>query len=195
MTESPSQLEGLAEAAGFPSNQLNVAQAVAEAESGGNPTAISSTDDYGLWQINKAAHPDLFDKYTWSDPQQNADMAFAVWKAAGDSWDPWTTYKSGAYQKFLNAGVTPSGGGGGESSGSSSAGGGSAPGGGATNAGLFSLPDAIIQFFKDADSFLKLVGEFFQPSTLIRIGAGGAGLILAVAAFWLLGKEAFSDHG
>lgn len=68
--------------------------------------------------------------------------------------------------------------------------GGGSNGGGATLAGLFSLPDAIIQFFKDADSFLKLVGEFFQPSTLIRIGAGGAGIVLLIFGIIFLGKAA-----
>lgn len=76
---------------------LDDAIAIVLAESGGNPEAISSTNDYGLWQINRKYHADLFGKYKWNDPADNTKMAHEVWKAAGNSWSPWATYGGSRY--------------------------------------------------------------------------------------------------
>jgi len=102
-TLSGPQLAQLAIQAGFPQSEAATAAAVALAESGGRTDAISPTGDYGPWQINRLAHPDLFRQYIWNDPSglQNAKMAFSVWSAAGGSWSPWSTYKSGRYKLFL----------------------------------------------------------------------------------------------
>lgn len=88
---------------------LDTAIAVALAESGGDSKAISPTGDYGLWQINKKAHPTLIASGDWSDGKANTEMARKVWKDAGGSFSPWSTYKSQngqppAYMKHLGHG-------------------------------------------------------------------------------------------
>ena len=95
----------------FPADQVAMATAVAGAESTWNATAVNKAagGNYGLWQIN-SVHDRLLDARTWSDPQDNAWMAYQVWDAAdgnkGDgrgSWKPWSVYNSGSY-KSLPAG-------------------------------------------------------------------------------------------
>jgi hypothetical protein len=84
-----------------------IATAIALAESGGKTNAISLTQDYGLFQINKPAHPDLFAKYkNWDWPSQNILMAKQVYQNAGNKFTPWSTYKSGAYKSHLKAAQT-----------------------------------------------------------------------------------------
>jgi hypothetical protein len=61
------------------------------AESGGNPNAISPTDDFGLWQIN-ASNGSL----ATLNPYENARSAIVL-SHDGTDWDPWTTYHIGAY--------------------------------------------------------------------------------------------------
>lgn len=80
------------------SKNIDTAVAIALAESGGKTDAVSSTGDYGLWQINKKAHPGLFSLGDWKDPKVNAQMAASVYRAAGNSFKPWVTYNSGAYK-------------------------------------------------------------------------------------------------
>lgn len=68
-----------------------IAVAVAMAESGGNTTAASSTDDYGLWQIN-AIHFPGGGPYlvNWADPAVNAGYAIRI-SANGTDWGAWCT--------------------------------------------------------------------------------------------------------
>ena len=100
---SSSLVAAAAAAAGFTGADLAVAEAVALAESGGNPLAThvnsNGSTDLGLWQINNRAHPDLIASGDWRDPAANARMAYAVWQTSG--WGAWTTYRSGAYLKYL----------------------------------------------------------------------------------------------
>lgn len=90
----------LAKSVGFPNPEL--AAAIALAESGGVPNALAQTEretSVGLWQINLLAWP----KYTredMSDPQKNARAALEISKG-GNDWRPWTTYTTGAYQRYL----------------------------------------------------------------------------------------------
>jgi LysM repeat protein len=88
---SCSDLEKLWDAAGGDPDAAFMAAEIAMAESGGNPNAISPTDDYGLWQIN-ASNGAL----ATLDPFQNAKSAIIL-SHDGTDWDPWTTYTSGAY--------------------------------------------------------------------------------------------------
>jgi Lysozyme like domain len=101
----PNTIPGYAKAAGFTGADLAIAVAVALAESGGNPnaynpeTAAGTPQDmgsYGLWQIYLNAHPE-FAGQNLLDPQTNANAAFSVYQAAGNSFKPWTTFKTGAY--------------------------------------------------------------------------------------------------
>ncbi len=106
---TPAAIRAVASAAGFtddPAAQdLTISVAVALAESAGKTDAINTantngTRDYGLWQIN-SVHADLFKSAVWSDPAQNARMAFAVFKGAGYRWSPWSTFNNGAYKRFM----------------------------------------------------------------------------------------------
>jgi cell wall-associated NlpC family hydrolase len=101
----------------FPAGQVAMATAVAGAESSWNPTAVNKAagGNYGLWQIN-SVHDRLLDARQWSDPQDNAWMAYQVWDAAdgtkGDgqgSWKPWSVYNSGSYRAYLRDTVPTAG--------------------------------------------------------------------------------------
>lgn len=92
--------------AGFQGDDLATAVAVALAESSGNPNALGDLNitpggSVGLWQVNLKYHPE----YTTDqlrDPQQNANAAFAIYQAAGNSFTPWSTFKNGAYLAHLS---------------------------------------------------------------------------------------------
>jgi LysM repeat protein len=88
---SCSALEQLWDSAGGNPSDAVMAAEIAMAESGGNPNAISPTDDYGLWQIN-ASNGSL----ATLDPYANAKSAIIL-SGNGTNWGPWTTYTSGAY--------------------------------------------------------------------------------------------------
>lgn len=85
---------------------LDVAAAVAMAESRGRTSAVSSTGDYGLWQINHRWHPTYDTARLLSDPAYNASAMAAISKG-GTDWQPWTTFKTGAYKAFLPKATTP----------------------------------------------------------------------------------------
>lgn len=111
------ELQALARSAGFTGNDVNIAAAVALAESGGdsrsyNPVGLD--DSYGLWQINMKGDlgPDRRKKFGISknsdlfDPGTNAKAAKRIKDDSG--WKAWTTYTSRKYVKFLNgASATP----------------------------------------------------------------------------------------
>lgn len=89
--------------AGFQVADLPTAVAVSFSENTSrNPQKISAPNadrsrDYGLWQINSAAHADLFNAHpNWWDPQENAAMALAVFQGAG--WNAWTEHSNGRYK-------------------------------------------------------------------------------------------------
>ncbi|MCW2895466.1 MAG: LysM peptidoglycan-binding protein [Actinomycetia bacterium] len=75
---------------GSPAAALMAAD-IAMAESGGNPNAISPTNDFGLWQINGSNG-----SLATLNPFQNAKSAIDL-SGNGTNWGPWTTYTSGAY--------------------------------------------------------------------------------------------------
>lgn len=106
----PKVVAQYAKAAGFPDDQIGIAVAVATAESGLKPTATNrntnGSTDFGLWQIN-SIHASVLSQGTWSDPADNAVMAFKIWQQAGNSWTPWVTFKTGAYQKYMTLKVVP----------------------------------------------------------------------------------------
>lgn len=100
-------LESLARSAGLSATDAKVAAAVALAESGGQPGAISSTGDYGLWQINARSWPQ-FSTSRLLDPSYNA-KAMATVHGSTRGWNHWTTYRTGAYRKYLSTGSTING--------------------------------------------------------------------------------------
>lgn len=108
--------------AGFRGEALEVAYAVALAESGGKASAhnddeSTGDDSYGLFQINMLggmgperrkqyglkANKDLF------HPPTNARIAYEM-SEAGKNWQPWSAYTNGAYKKYYdkkaNAAIT-----------------------------------------------------------------------------------------
>ena len=101
------QLLALAAAAGFSGDDLVTAVSIALAESGGNPnahgdTAITPGGSIGLWQINLKSHPE-FNGQNLFDPATNAAAAYSVYQGAGGSFQPWSTFKSGAFQNYTAA--------------------------------------------------------------------------------------------
>jgi LysM repeat protein len=88
---SCSALEQEWEAAGGSAAHAFMAAEIAMAESGGNPNAISPTDDFGLWQINGSNGA-----LATLNAFQNAKSAIIL-SDDGTNWGAWTTYHSGAY--------------------------------------------------------------------------------------------------
>ena len=76
-------LEHLWIAAGGSGRTASHAACIAEHESGGNPKAISRTNDWGLWQIHNGG-PGML------NPAANAATAVRM-SHNGTNWSPWTT--------------------------------------------------------------------------------------------------------
>lgn len=110
-----SQVAVLAQNAGFRDGDLEIAVAVCLAESRGNPNAYNKEEQvgtssgmgsYGLWQIYLQVHPE-FRNVNLFDPKTNANAAFAVYSAAGNSFEPWATFDprdctTPKYLSFMN---------------------------------------------------------------------------------------------
>lgn len=124
-TFTHAELEKLWTDAGGDSLSADRAAAIAQAESGGcqyakaGPTddrpveectyrETTSEDSYGLWQINRDAHPQ-FTPGSLYTPAGNAAAAVEV-SQAGLDFQPWTTFKDGAYLAYLQNPQTPGGG-------------------------------------------------------------------------------------
>lgn len=98
----------VAQNAGFDGQDLVTAVAVAFAESSGNPNALGDIGigqgSFGLWQINSYYHPEFGPDFTTLyDPQTNANAAYSVYSKAGNSFSPWSTFKTGSYQQFVSS--------------------------------------------------------------------------------------------
>jgi len=91
-TLSCSGLEALWVAAGGSRSAAFMAAEIAMAESSGNQYAHSYSNDYGYWQIN-GSHGSM----ATYDAMGNARAAVAI-SSNGSNWNPWTTYRTGAYQ-------------------------------------------------------------------------------------------------
>lgn len=86
----------------FKPAQRAVARCIIQRESGGNPRAISATQDYGLAQINRSAHKRQFERMYGApferkalDPVLNGKYAAYLYSVAG--WSPW---RGGKYRCF-----------------------------------------------------------------------------------------------
>lgn len=75
---------------------VNVAEAICQAESGGNPYAYSSTADAGLMQIHDGLY--LYGSQIYN-PSFNIAKAYDKYLKQG--WGAWTTYNTGAYARYL----------------------------------------------------------------------------------------------
>jgi cell wall-associated NlpC family hydrolase len=111
-----SSLRALLEEAGFHGHGLDMAVAIATAESGGHPmshntNAGTGDNSYGLFQINmlgslgpaRLAEYHLSSNNELFDPLTNAKVAYRM-SDGGTNWTPWSTFKSGAYQQYLGPG-------------------------------------------------------------------------------------------
>lgn len=99
-----------AKRAGFTGESLPIAISIALAESSGNPVAYNpetqantpeGKGSFGLWQIYLKAHPE-FEGQNLYDPQVNANAAYLVYKQAGYSFRPWSTFKNQAYLSHMD---------------------------------------------------------------------------------------------
>lgn len=109
-TYTYAQLEGLWINNGGPIAVAPIAAAIALAESSGSDVIQKGqpykTTGWGLWQITPGnSVPSVGVDNALLDPNKNAQAAVAKFKAAGNSFSPWTTYTSGAYRQFLQQGV------------------------------------------------------------------------------------------
>ena len=103
----------LAIGAGCSPDNATVAAAIAQAESSGNAGAyngVGKDNSYGLWQINmigamgpqRRAQLGISSNSQLFDPATNARAMYAVSNGC-TSFSPWSTFMSGAYQRFLAA--------------------------------------------------------------------------------------------
>ena len=104
---SVAQIASTMRAAGWPEDAIPTGIAIVLAESGGNPRAVNTANrngsvDYGLFQIN-TVHGSLLSQGDKFNPVDNARMALTVYKQAGNSWKPWSTFNSGKYKDFNSA--------------------------------------------------------------------------------------------
>lgn len=118
------QLENLWIAVGGRAADADTAAAIAQAESGGDSTAIRNSEyrnlpnyrppdpgaqpefSVGLWQVNLLQHTQ-YNELEMLDPTLNARAALQIYVARGNFSD-WTTWKDGTYSIHLT-GVGPGG--------------------------------------------------------------------------------------
>jgi hypothetical protein len=106
-TISKTAVEGYWIAAGGPSNEAPTAAAISEAESGLQPGVVQqgqpyATTGWGLWQITPGnSEPSIGVDKALLNGLTNARAAVAKYRAAGNSFSPWTTYTSGAYRAYM----------------------------------------------------------------------------------------------
>lgn len=111
------RIDDILRQAGFTGPQLQMARAIMLAESGGRPTAHNPNagtgdNSYGLFQINmlgdmgpaRRRQFGLSSNEALFDPLTNARVAYQM-SQGGTNWSPWSTYKTGAYRKYM--GNTP----------------------------------------------------------------------------------------
>jgi hypothetical protein len=120
---SPDDLRDLCRRVGFPEDSLDVAVAVARAESRGNPNATNIVTalqaetwnqehpgeprhgperSFGLWQVNTLAHPE-YEETRLLDPEYNARAAFVL-SNGGTNWRAWSTYTHQTYLHYMPGG-------------------------------------------------------------------------------------------
>jgi len=79
----------------------------------GEPGRANGSTMRGAYQINEKMHLDLFPPKApgrdWRNIADNTWMAYQVYKQAGGSWQPWSTYTSGSYKSNLSDDVPTQG--------------------------------------------------------------------------------------
>ena len=109
------QIADLVATAGFTGHDQAIAVAIALAESGGNPDIAGDTKittdiwgpSIGLFQIRslkaQRGTGGERDELANHDPLTNARHAHAIYAAARNTFQPWSTFNHGAFNKFLPA--------------------------------------------------------------------------------------------
>ena len=104
-------VEGYWTGAGGPGGQVaHIAAAITGAESNFTPNAVQkgqpyATTGWGLWQITPGnSVPQFGTDSQLLNPHINAEAAVFKYESGGGSFAPWTTYGSGAYEKFMAEG-------------------------------------------------------------------------------------------
>jgi hypothetical protein len=173
-TYTYAQLEGFWIGAGGSQATAPIAAAIGMAESGGADVIQQNqpydTEGWGIWQITPGdSEPQDGTDNALLNPQNNAKAAVAKWEAAGESFEPWTTFTSGKYFQFLQGNVPAS-----ASSGT--------PTSTTALGGALSIPGQITGFFSDADGFVNKAMWLVNPSSWLRIGAFLIGIALLLFA-------------
>jgi hypothetical protein len=139
-----------------------------------SPRNRDGSIDRGPFQINNKAHPDVTDQCA-HDLVCSANAAYKI-SNGFTNFQPWTTYKSGAYKANLSK------------VGSTKLGGDS----GFLGSGVGS-PSGIPNPLKGIDAIASFLGQLFQSSTWFRVGkvVGGA-LLLLLGLLTLLRKDVVS---
>ncbi|WP_435798369.1 peptidoglycan-binding protein [Streptomyces decoyicus] len=116
------ELRALATQVGFTGSDINIAAAVAMAESRGDPAAVGDEGladnkwgpSFGLFQIRSLRHPERFPPPDalripgkLKDPLYNAKTAKAIKDAHTHGWNQWSTFTSGAYRQHMDGGSAP----------------------------------------------------------------------------------------
>jgi lysozyme-like protein len=101
---SITQMYGLARKAGFSTQAATTAAAVGQAESGGNPDAVSSNPDggtnVGLMQLDTPGGKGAgYTVAQLKDPLVNMQVAFRG-SAGGTDWSAWQTYTQATFTKY-----------------------------------------------------------------------------------------------
>jgi Lysozyme like domain len=103
------QVATLMKNAGFPDSSIPTGVAIAEAESSWQTGNCNPNDpnggSFGLWQINGIHFLNGTSMQCAFDPQCSTNYAFKL-SNGGTDWGAWGTYTSGAYQQYLNSGLT-----------------------------------------------------------------------------------------
>lgn len=88
-------------------SQQEVIVAIAQAESGGRTDAINTSDpnggSFGILQINGFWFSHGFSRSSALDPQQSFNFAFNTVSHHGTNFNDWSTFTSGAYEKFIKS--------------------------------------------------------------------------------------------
>lgn len=148
--------------------------AIALVESNGVTDAVggpntNGSKDYGLWQINDKAHPDLLRQFKWEDPTDNYHMANSLYHGRGEKFTDWSTYNSGLYATRMAEAT-------------------------AAWAGETDTSAVDKTYVPNSSSPLAAVGDFLSvltnQSTWVRVGEGLAGALLIIIVVYSWFKKA-----
>jgi hypothetical protein len=200
------QIAWYAQQAGFPSEEIARATAVALAESGGDPAATHTNTnrsvDYGLWQIN-SVHGGLLNQGDKFNPLDNAKMAHTVWQGAGGKWTPWSAYNNGSSQGFIAQAtlaaakpVPPASPAGASATAGATASGAPAEAGGTTQGSAPAVtPNPIAEALSPITGLIDKVKTLFNVNFWWRLGCGILGAVMILASVVMVTGQSSTVQG